>query len=175
MIKWNSPNRLLSWFEDHNKTNGYILGRKKYSLNCWSDTKLNKITSRFSNAFRHLDLEQRWVFASLFHAYLNFYHSIFEFTNPIFCLCYSTICCLQSVFFIFSRSLLNLSCIFSVLASRLFICDSILISRFWINFTIIIRNSLSGRFPISPSFFLVWWAFILFLYLLGIPLSLHLV
>jgi len=41
-----------------------------------------------------------------------------------------------------------------------------------------IWNSLSGRFPISSSFFfffLVWWAFILFLYLLGIPLSLHLV
>ena len=32
--------------------------------------------------------------------------------------------------------------------------DSILISRFWINFTIIIRNSLSGRFSISSSF--VW-------------------
>ena len=52
-------------------------------------------------------------------------------------------------------SLLNLSCIFSILVSRLFICDSILISRFWINFTIIIRNSLSGRFPISSSF--VWF------------------
>ena len=30
-----------------------------------------------------------------------------------------------------SRSLLNLSCIFSILVSRLFICVSILISRFW--------------------------------------------
>ena len=54
-----------------------------------------------------------------------------------------------------SRSLLNLSCIFSILVFRLFICDSILISRFWINFTIIIRNSLSGRFLISSSF--VWF------------------
>ena len=51
--------------------------------------------------------------------------------------------------------LLNLSGIFSTLVSRLFICDSILISRFWINFTIIIQNSLSGRFPISSSF--VWF------------------
>ena len=51
--------------------------------------------------------------------------------------------------------MLNLSCIFSILASRLFICDSILISGFWIIFTIIIRNSLSGRFPISSSF--VWF------------------
>ena len=57
--------------------------------------------------------------------------------------------------FISSRSLLNLSYIFSILVCRLFICDSILISRFWINFTIIIRNSLSGRFPISSSF--VWF------------------
>ena len=46
-------------------------------------------------------------------------------------------------------------------------------SWFWIIFTIINRNSLSGRFPISSC--LVWWVFILFLYLLGIPLSLHLV
>ena len=58
-------------------------------------------------------------------------------------------------FFISSRSLLNLSCIFSILVSRLFICDSISISRFSINFTIIIRNSLSGRFLISSSF--VWF------------------
>ena len=40
-------------------------------------------------------------------------------------------------------------------------------------FTIIVQNSLSGRFPVSSS--LVWWAFILFLYLLGIPLYLRLV
>ena len=70
---------------------------------------------------------------------------------------------------------LNLSCIFSILVSRLFICDSILISGFWIIFTIIFLNSLSGRFPISSSFFLVWWTFILFLYLLSILLSLPLV
>ena len=57
--------------------------------------------------------------------------------------------------FISSRSLLNLSCIFSILVSRLFICDAILFSRFWIIFTIIIQNSLSGRFPISSSF--VWF------------------
>ena len=52
-------------------------------------------------------------------------------------------------------SLLNFSCIFSILVSRLFICDSILFSRFGIIFTLIIRNSLSGRFPISSSF--VWF------------------
>ena len=54
--------------------------------------------------------------------------------------------------FISSRSLLNLSCIFSILVSRLLTCDSILISRFWIIFTITIQNSFSGRFPISSSF-----------------------
>ena len=48
--------------------------------------------------------------------------------------------------------LLNLSCIFSILVSRLFICDSILISGFWIIFTIIIQNSLSGRFLISSCY-----------------------
>ena len=34
-------------------------------------------------------------------------------------------------------------------------CESILISRFWNIFTIIIQNSLSGRFPISSYF--VWF------------------
>ena len=58
-------------------------------------------------------------------------------------------------FFISSRSLLNLSCIFSILVSRLFICDSILISKFWIIFIIIILNSFSGRFPLASSF--VWF------------------
>ena len=44
-----------------------------------------------------------------------------------------------------SRSLLNISCIFLIFASILF-------PRSWIIFTIIILNSFSGRFPISPSF-----------------------
>ena len=57
-----------------------------------------------------------------------------------------------SSFFVSSRSLLNISYIFSILVSRLFICNSILFSRFWIIFTMIIQNSLSGRFPISSSF-----------------------
>ena len=39
------------------------------------------------------------------------------------------------------RSLLNLSCIFLILVSRLFICNSNLFSRFLIIFTIIILNS----------------------------------
>ena len=54
-----------------------------------------------------------------------------------------------------SDPLLNISCIFSILVCRLFICNSILFSRFWIIFTIIIQNYLSGRFPVSSSF--VWF------------------
>ena len=59
------------------------------------------------------------------------------------------------LFFISSRSFLNISCIFSILVSSLFICNSILFSRFWIIFTIIILNSFSGRLPIPSSF--VWF------------------
>ena len=57
--------------------------------------------------------------------------------------------------FLSFRSLLNLSCIFLILVSRLFICNSNLFSRFWIIFTIIIQNSFSGIFPIFSSF--VWF------------------
>ena len=48
---------------------------------------------------------------------------------------------------------------FSVLVSRLFICNSILFSGFWIIFTTIILNSFSGRLPISSSF--VWFGVLL--------------
>ena len=58
-------------------------------------------------------------------------------------------------FFISPRSLLNFPCIFSVLVSRLFICNSILFSRFLVIFTIITLKSCSGRLPISSS--LVWF------------------
>ena len=61
--------------------------------------------------------------------------------------------------FISSRSLLNFPCIFSNLVSRLFICNSILFSRFWIIFAIFILNYFSGRLPIA-SFF-VWFGGIL--------------
>ena len=53
------------------------------------------------------------------------------------------------LFFISSRSLLNISCIFSILVSSLFICNSILFSRFWIIFTITILNSFQVDF-LSP-------------------------
>ena len=68
-----------------------------------------------------------------------------------------------------SRSLLNVSCIFSIL-----------FPRFWIIFTIITLNSFSGRLPISSSFvfsggFLpcsfTWYVFVCLLILLN-PLCL---
>ena len=46
-------------------------------------------------------------------------------------------------------------CIFPILVFSLFICNSILFSRFWIICTIIILNSFSDGLPISSSF--VWF------------------
>ena len=60
--------------------------------------------------------------------------------------------CSLFLLFIISRSLLNISCIFSIHASILFVCASIL--RFYIIFIIIALNCFSGRLPISSSF--VW-------------------
>ena len=72
--------------------------------------------------------------------FIYFYYSICSFTYSIFCLHYCTmvpfrvflvsfaaLIIIYWLFFISSRSLLNLSCIFSMLVARLFICDSILI------------------------------------------------
>ena len=52
-----------------------------------------------------------------------------------------------SLFYSSSKSLLNISFIFSI-------CASILCLRAWIIFTFITLNSFSGRFPISHSF--IW-------------------
>jgi len=124
----------------------------------------------------HLTLSQRSLRLSSFLlilffffplCFIYFHHSIFHRTYSFFCLSYSTVDSLQSVFYLLlhnsllidflisSRSLLTISCIFSILVSRLFICNSILFSRFWIVFIIIILNSFSGRLPISSSF--VWF------------------
>ena len=73
-------------------------------------------------------------------------------------------------FFISSRSLLNISCIFSILSPGYLsvppFCFQDFGSFFWILFQI---DSL------SPPLFLVWWASIIFLYLLNISLPFHLV
>ena len=104
-------------------------------------------------------------FSSLFHLFLPFYllpHLSYLLPPLFYCWfppeCFDLIYCIIhyiSTHFYFARSLLNLSCIFSILVSRLFICNSILFSKFWIIFTIIIQNYLSDRFPISSSF--VWF------------------
>ena len=75
-------------------------------------------------------------------------------SQSVFDLSYCIICYIL-ILFISCRSFLNLSCIFSILISRLFIWNSVLISRFWIIFTIIIQNCLSARFLVSSSF--VWF------------------
>ena len=89
----------------------------------------------------------------------HFHHSIFQLTCSFFCLTYSAIDSFQSIFhFIYCvvhhslffssfRSLLNISCIFSI-------CTSILFLRCWIIFTIITLNLFSGRLFISFSF--IW-------------------
>ena len=92
--------------------------------------------------------------------FTHIHHSIFPLTYPFFHLSYSKVSSLQSLFnlsyciihyciidllfIISSRSLLYISCIFSIYVSILFIHNSILFSRFWITFTIIIMNSFPG-------------------------------
>ena len=61
--------------------------------------------------------------------------------------------------FFFSRSLLNILHIFSILVSRVYICNYILFTRFWIIFPIIILNSFSGRLP-NSSFFVGFGGFL---------------
>ena len=132
-----------------------------------------------------LTLSQRSHFFLFFFPcfFIYFHHSIFQLTYPFFCLIYYTVGSIQSVlismialfitdlifFFISSLSLSNISYLFSICVSSLFICISILFSRFLIIFAIIILNSLSGRLPISSSFvwfggFLscsfIWWIFL---------------
>ena len=105
------------------------------------------------------------LFSSLIHLFLTLYllpHLSYLLPPLFYCWsppeCFDLIYCIIHyivTLFYFSRSLLNIYCIFSVLVSGLFICNFILFSRFWIIFTIIILNSFSGRFPISSSF--VWF------------------
>ena len=77
-------------------------------------------------------------------------------------------------FFVSSRSLLKLSCIFSILVSRIFICDSILFSSFG-SFSLSLFGILYQVDSLSLPLLFGLVGIYLFLYLLGIPLSLHLV
>ena len=82
--------------------------------------------------------------------FIYFHHSIFHLTHlltqlfycwfpPEFWSSYCIIHC-DLLFFISSISLLNISCIFSILVSSLFICNCILFSWYWIIFTFTILN-----------------------------------
>ena len=123
----------------------------------------------------HLTLSQRSLRFSSFLLIIFYFFLSASFISTILSsnslillsLSYSTVGSLQSAFdlsnciihywltLISSRFLLNISWIFSILVSNLFIYNSILFSRFWIIFTIIIVNSFSSRLPISSSF--VWF------------------
>ena len=95
-----------------------------------------------------LTLSQRSLRLSSFLLFLPFYllpH--LSYLLPLLFYCWFPPECFLSLllhyslyidYFISSRSLLNLSCIISILVSRLFICNSNLFSRFGIIFTIII-------------------------------------
>ena len=80
-----------------------------------------------------------YISGHLLFFYLNYsidsFKNIFHFRHCIVHLC---------LFFSSSRSLLNISLIFLILAPILFL-------RSWIIFTIITLNSFSGRLPISTS------------------------
>ena len=74
--------------------------------------------------------------------------------------------------FISSRSLLNISCIFLILVSSLFMCNSILFPRFWIICTNIILNSFQGD-SLSPPLLFGLVGFTTFLHLLNISQPFH--
>ena len=76
----------------------------------------------------------------------DFHHSVLQVIHLFFCLSYSAADSFQCIIYLYLffscyRSLVSISCIFSIL-----------FPRFWIIFTIIILNSYSGQLPISTSF-----------------------
>ena len=120
-----------------------------FVLSSSSGTPIIQMLGRLTLSQKSLRLSSFLLIRFFFPVcFIYFYHSIFYLTNPIFCLHYYTICSLESVFLshllhyslyidsflISSRSLLNLSCIFSILVSRLFICDSIFVFKILYNF-----------------------------------------
>src|SRR5574337_419635 len=146
---------IFSWSFFLSSSSGTPMIRMLYRLILsWRSLRLSsflliRFSFFFSDSFISTILSSNSLIFSSASVFLLFVAS------RVFLISFIALFIIYRLFFISSRSLLNLSCIFSILVSKLFICDSILISRFWINFTIIIRNSLSGRFPISSSF--VWF------------------
>ena len=114
-----------------------------------------------------------FLFASFIYTILSSTSLIISFASVIlllvpsrvFLISFIALLIIYWLFFISSRSLLNPSCIFSILVSRLFICNSILFSRLWITVTITLYqvDSLSlpllfglvGIYPVPLG--LPWW------------------
>ena len=121
--------------------------------------------------------------------FIYFHHSIFHHTYPssasvILLLVHSRVLLISVIalfiidwlffFFISSRSLLNFSCIFSTLVSRLLICNCFvykILDHFYYHYS----ELFFSWTPYCFLFHLVWWAFIMSLYLLNISLPFRLV
>ena len=117
-----------------------------------------EIVLTYFNSFFFFPFCFIYLHNSIFHLTYHIFYPIYSPVGPSRVLLISVIALflIDWLFFISSRPLLNISCIFSILVSRLFIHNSILFSRFWIVFAIIILNSFLGRLPISSSF--VWFS-----------------
>ena len=138
-----------------------------FFLSSSSGTPMIRMLGHFTLFQRSLSLSSfiLILFSSLLHLFLPFsFLPHLSYHLPLLFYCWFPPECFSSHLldysllidsFISSRSLLNISCIFSILVSSLFICNSILFSSFWIIFSIIILSSFSGRLPISSSF--VWF------------------
>lgn len=107
----------------------------------------------------------------------NYFHNFVFLLTCLFC-CLSFLLLFPSLVFLISiivlfivgcllfnssRPLSKVSCIFLIHPSSLFICISVLVSRFWIIITIIILNSFSGRLFISLHLFALVVLFVCFL------------
>ena len=130
-----------------------------FFLSSYSGTPMIRMLGRLTLSQRSLvSFNSSFFFPSRLHLFPSFYlPPHLSYLLPVILLLVPSRVLLISVialfiidwlFFISSRSLLNFSCIFSILISRLFICNSILFSKFWIIFTVIILNS----FPVSRLF-----------------------
>ena len=92
----------------------------------------------FSSQFHHSIFQLTYPFFYLSYSAIGSFQNIFNFNNCVIYLCFLII---SSMSLVIVLTVLNASCIFSILFSSL-----------WSIFTIIIMNSLSGRLLISSLF-----------------------
>ena len=140
---------------------GWIRNRKRTSVESFDNCTVfvKDMTHSRGNWVKHIQCECLCIYCCprsllcclhfFFHPFFyilfcgsDFEHSVLQ-VIYLFCLIYYWFLLVYSVclFFSSSRSLVNISCIFSIVFSRP-----------WIIFTIIILNYFSGRLPISTSF-----------------------